>query len=837
MKLNLEKYIVIIFTLLLLVSAIYAQDKEPDPKITGKIIESDSTYFGNTIITDSLKQVKYDSLFYAADTIKYSYQKEQIKLVGNSTITYHAAHLKSDTISINLKNKQAFTRGQSILEDGSYLILGDGISYDMDSEFGIVKNGATKFEQGFCYGDELRKIESETFDLDNAIFTTCDALNPHFYIRAKKLRLYKDDKIIAKPLIVYVNHLPIFALPYGTFTIKRGRESGFLVPSPGYNSVDGKMLRDIAYYQVWGKYADSKLSLDYYENTGWELNLRNRYIKRYMLKGNINASLLKKIEPFRTKYEWDISAKHHQDFSDDAIFDANLHFISSTSVWENSESIDEREQEKITSSISYKKPLWGRTLSITGTYTENLIEKTKSLTLPSISYSLASKPIYELFYDQNSKIPEYAWWKNFSYSYKLKATHEADINDPNSNLSDLFYETTQDSNGTYINQHIAGVKHELGLTYSKKYRGWLDFSQSFRYNEAWYDRDKNYDINKDIFVRGSDYSLTSSLGFSLYGLGDLPGDYIRAIRHVISPNISFSFKPNFTRNEDFYSLSGISLYSGKKQKKISFSLGNNWDLKLSKKSNSEDISDNESTEKLNNFFKINSSLNYDYEKEDKGFSNISHSLNMNLKKFDFGFFSVSTSPRGTITQDFYNLKSHGANPLDWNYAVDYWSASLTSKLTISGKANYIDYFPMPQNRFDSNKFFAPDTTDADSEDLALTLENFDEMQSQNKAWSLTFNHTYQTNKNNYKNNDYTSNLRSSLSARITKNWEISYNNYINLKTKEIASHNFTLTRDLHCWKLVFTYSYSALNNYWNYRFKLFNIKLPNDLKFKTSGHK
>ncbi|MFO7896718.1 MAG: putative LPS assembly protein LptD [Candidatus Cloacimonadales bacterium] len=843
MKQNLEKYIISGILIILTFSLIFAETKQVEDNFR-KLENADTTFVAeaDSILADSLQAATQDSVFYAADSTHYSFLSKRIELAGAARLTYHTSVLKSDTIAIDMQKRQAFTLGQSVLEDGEYLLLGEEISYDMRSQWGMIRDGATRFEQGYCYGDEIRKIAEETFDVDNAIFTTCDALHPHFYIKASKLRLYKDDKIVAKPLIFYVNHLPVFALPFGTFTIKRGRESGFLVPSPSYNSVDGKILRDIAYYQVFGPYADATLSLDYYENTGWEAALKSRYIKRYMFNGDFEAILLKQISQLKTKYEWNISSVHHQDFVDDSTFDARLHFVSSTSVWDNSEDLEEREQEEISSALAYKRPLWGRTLSVTANYTDNLVDKIKYLRLPSVAYSLPSKPIYELFYNENDKIPDYAWWKDFSYSYSLRAVHEGYISDPDATWPDVLYQTAQDSSGAYINQHNAGVKHNIGISYNHKIRGWLDLGQTANLNEVWFDRDQNYQTNQQLLVRGSDYSLNSSVGFSLYGLGDFPGEYVQAVRHVISPNFSFTFRPDFSENEKYYSFSGIGLNSSAKQRRFNFSLANKWDLKLRKAAtadadSAEDAASEIPTEKLNNFFKLSSSLNYDLENEEEGFSNISHSLSMNLKDYKLGFITLGTNPSGAISQDTYALKFSGWDHKSWDYAVENWSVTLNSKLSLSGQASYTDYFPRAENRFESNKFFTSDSLDISSEDLALTLDILDEMQQQDKSWSLNFNHYYQTNKASYEQNKYTSNLRSSLSAKITDNWEISYNNYINLKTKEIASHNLTLSRDLHCWKIVFTYSYSSLNDYWNYRFQLFNIKLPNELKFRTSGHK
>ena len=108
------------------------------------------------------------------------------------------------------------------------------------------------------------------------------------------------------------------------------------------------------------------------------------------------------------------------------------------------------------------------------------------------------------------------------------------------------------------------------------------------------------------------------------------------------------------------------------------------------------------------------------------------------------------------------------------------------------------------------------------------------MNREAKNWAFTVSHIFKLNKAQYAIEDYSSNLRMSVSARITKNWAISYDNYIDLEAEELVSHNFTITRDLHCWKM--TFKYTKQGDYWNYQFKLFDIKLEDALKFSTSDH-
>ena len=818
-SINREKAI-IIFALMFIIAAIFSWTQE--------VQEEEKSHIADSLFTDSLNTVESiqpDSLFYVADSIYYNVKKEIIQLSGNTSVTYHSSIINADTIAIDLKKEQAFAKGKSYLQDGSQNMLGNDICYDLRTKWGLVTSGASKFDKGYYYGSEIRKIDEDIYDVDDGVFTTCDALHPHFYIKSKELRFYRNDKFVAKPVVFYVNHFPVFGFPFGTFTLKRGRQSGILVPSPGWNKTRGKYVENIAYYFAYRNHADITLALDYYELKGWELGFRSKYKQRYVHYGFFNAVLQKNIlGPRISQYEWNIKNRHHHDFGNKTTFDMNMNFISSKRVWEGSEDLDERLAERITSSMAFKKPLFNSVLYISANYTDDFENKTKDITLPSVSYSLPSRPIYEIFINENDNIPEDVWWENFSYSYRIKATHEGDINDSTATIWDVLYDDTLGPDTTYAtgNQHNAGVKHSAGLSYSYKLKGWLNLTQSVSGNEAWFDRDRN----NVKFVRGMDYNSFSSLSFNLYGIRKISGFYISAIRHIITPRLSFTYRPDFSDNDKFYNFGGINLSSAAKSRKVNLSLGNKWQLKLAETENLKE-------RKINDFVSITSGISYDYEL-DKGFSDISHSIKLKPKKIEFGIVDISTHPYGNVSQATYDLDVNGWDPRDWELGVTNWNFNITSTLKLSGDANYIDYFPLAKNDFVSGDFFSSDSIDTDAERTITTLEELDELNKEAKNWAFTISHIYKLNKAQYAIDDYTSNLRMSISARITKNWAISYDNYFDLEADELVSHNFTITRDLHCWKM--TFRYTKQGDYWNYQFKLFDIKLDDALKFSTSDH-
>ena len=750
-------------------------------------------------------KIKADSVSYVADSIYYDVKSDQILFRSNATVKYKNSIVKSEEILIDLANDQAKTVGDTWMQEGSQKLYGNGVIYNIESEKGLIHGGASQFDKGYYNGSEIRKISDDVYDIDDGYFTTCDNKEPHFYINSAKMRLYYRDKVVAKPVIFYVNHFPVFFLPFGTFSIKTERARGFLVPEPGYNKVDGKYIENIAFYSYIDDYVEALTALDWREKTGWEARLESNYLRRYYYNGRLLARFQNRTETSSTtRKEWYLNARHHQDFLDQSSLDANLEFMSSKTIWQSSDNIDERLNETVTSSIAYRKQVFSTTVSSGANYTENLSDKTKQIVLPTVSFSLPSKPIYELFSQKDNSST--AWWRNISYSYSFRGVHSGTINDPEATLSDIIYKNKMGSDKRYINQHNAGIRHSAGLSYNHNIFGWLNFSQSVSGNEVWFDRGKD----KEHFVRGNDYSASTRLSASVYGIGNYQNSPISAVRHVMTPSVSFNYTPDFSENEKFYSFSGIGLNSGKKRRNMAFNLDHKWSAKVY-------INKTKQTKALNDFFNFGSSLSYDLEKEKKPFSDLSHSLSFRPGSMNVGKLSVNYSNSGSIRQDAYDFEVK-------NWRVD-------NSLILSSNASYREYFVQEKNVFLQGSSQKKDIIkfDNDSSD-----DLFQEVSSSRQSfpWSLSVNHDYSKSKGN---NHYSSNLRASLSFRLTRNWLFDYSNYYNLEKNELISQSLSLDRNLDCWKIKF--SWTKQGDYWNYKVQLFNIKLPDSLKLRHSDYK
>jgi lipopolysaccharide assembly outer membrane protein LptD (OstA) len=778
----------------------------PEAKTT--VITPDSLNTAKTsTLSDTLKVKpdEPDSLFYSADSIYFHYGTEQIYLYGDTSVKYNTSTILADSLQIDLKKERAFSTGRTVMIDNDQVLIGNQVYYDVNSQTGMIFDGASKIEKGYYYGDEIRRIDANVYDVDGGRFTTCDDPNPDFWFWSKQMRMYRSDKVVGKPVIAYVNHMPIFYFPFMTFSVKRGRQAGFLMPEPGYNTVDGKFIKDIAYFIPYKDYADATFGLDLMERTGWMANLEARYTKRYYYNGNLDTSLQKSISGNTTNTDYSVRANHHHELGNRATFDANIDYVSNKRIWEGSTDIDQSLAERVTSSISYRKPILSSYFNAGATYSEDLINNTAFVNLPTASYSLPTRPIYELFTDKENTSIKSNWWTNFNYSYYVRLDHTGNLKDKDRSFSDLIWDNTRDSTDSYfLNEHHLGIKHSMGVNYNYKALGWLNLTQGFNYNEAWMDRDRN-DVN---WVRGSDYNTSTGANFTIYGIRDIPNFYISTIRHIITPSASFGYSPGFKENQKYYNFGGIGLNSGGKSRYISLGLDQKWQIKLK-------ATEKLKERKLNDIFSWTARTGVNLEKDKKQVADFTHNFSFRPAGIERGKLKTAYSASYNVTQNPYLL-----HWLDWKTKSQYFSHTIN----VTGNASYTDYFPRKHNdSFASYLSQTDKTNDTASQNL----------QSTDESWSMSLSQDMSTDKILW--HPKYNNLRYNANIKVTTNWSLAYSNYYNVTNSEMLSQSYDISRTLHCWKL--NISYTRRNDYWDYRIVFFNTNLPDALKFQTRDNK
>jgi len=205
------------------------------------------------------------------------------------------------------------------LIDGAESYRGEKVAYNFKTKKGKISVGKTEIEDGYYRGEQIKRVATDVLFIEDGKYTTCDAEHPHYYFASPTMKMVVRDKIVARPIYLYIDDVPIFALPFGVFPTERGRRSGIIAPAYGESNL-GRYLVHLGYYWAINDYLDWKIYADGYTKGTWVLYSDLNYAVRYNFSGSINASHAKRFggergDPsYSNQKEFRIHWGHNQEF-------------------------------------------------------------------------------------------------------------------------------------------------------------------------------------------------------------------------------------------------------------------------------------------------------------------------------------------------------------------------------------------------------------------------------------------------------------------------------------------------------------------------------------------
>ena len=130
---------------------------------------------------------------------------------------------------------------------------------------------------------------------------------------------------IAKGALFYFEDIPTLYFPWGTFPVRRERQSGFLMPSAGYSSTYGFKLNN-GFYWAFAKNMDATLYVDYLGNRGFKEGLEYRYAFDKETKGQANAYFIHDQNLDKDRYGFFL--QHEQKLPYDFYLKGNVNRVS-----------------------------------------------------------------------------------------------------------------------------------------------------------------------------------------------------------------------------------------------------------------------------------------------------------------------------------------------------------------------------------------------------------------------------------------------------------------------------------------------------------------------------
>ncbi len=544
----------------------------------------------------------------------FSGGNRKIYYYGGATVNYQDMKLTADYIEYDMKTNTVYATGRKNIATGemeglpemtqagqSYKM--DELRYNFDTRKARITNMITKESEGLLQGKDIKMMPDKSINLTSGVYTVCDLEEPHYYLKLSlaKVITQPSQKTVFGPAWPVVAGVPIpIGLPFGFVPKKPQRATGLLMPTFGEEQARGFYIRDAGMYFVLGDYFDISITGSYFTLGSWSVDVNSRYKVNYKFNGSLSFSYSndqageKGSTDFVQSKNFGLRWSHSQDSKahPGTTFSASVNFSSPSNSRYNSRSVQEAQQNQISSSISYSHNWNGKmNLSVNALHNQNSRDSSYSITLPNITFSVTR------FYPfkQKNRVGKEKFYEKISFGYSA-----AFQNRVNFKLRDL-QDYAMDSNGNFVTDTDAagnvirvkefgdslatkalqrmtnGMTHsfQIGLPNFTLFK-YINVTPSVSYGQNWMfskgsqtlvpevdengnpvlvtDKEGNEVIAQRVetdpgtafngFGATHTYSGSFSMSTRIYGMFNF-GKHrkVQAIRHVISPSVSVSLSP------------------------------------------------------------------------------------------------------------------------------------------------------------------------------------------------------------------------------------------------------------------------------------------------------
>lgn len=756
----------------------------------------------------------------ARDSVIYDVVNSRVLLFGEAVVTYEDIKLEADYIEYGFATNEVYAKGRidtagkeigyPVFTEKASSFDADTIRYNFITKKGLVNRVYTNEGENYVLSKVSKYHPNGQIHNYKGRFTTCNLPNPHYAFHFNRLIMIPDDKIVSGGAIMKFRKIPTpLALPFGFFPIENKEKAGVILPTWGDADDLGFFLLNGGYYIPISDHVDTKFLGDIYTGGSWALRNFTNYKKRYRFSGdfNIDYNRQRRGDPefpgFSRNTQFFVRWNHRQDpkARPDSRFSASVNVGSSNSFTNH---LNSSQADFLTntfqSNIQYSKSFSGKpySLSLSARHNQNSRTKQYNFTLPQVTFNLA-RVFLPLSFLRANKTGSLKWYEKIGFTYQGNFENRLTVNEEDISMDNLNWLRSQFRNG---------VRHNLGLSTSLKI--WhFAFNPGFSYTDRWYFQTIERRIDPltlesridtiSGFRSARDWSVNGNLTTKLYGMYQFKGDRIRTIRHVITPTVGMSFRPDFsTQRYGFFGEGGtLTSYSpfqngiygqppANRSGRINFGLVNNLEMKGIAK---RDTTGGE-LRKMKLIDNLSANTSYDMFRDSLRWSNINVSgrttlfrkININVNS-SFSPYSYDEAGR-TINQSMYTDRGKLVRFTNGSVAI---GGSLQSR----------------------NRKSEKQATDRGSEEeLEFIEQNPELFVDWDVPWTLNFNYTLNANRTffNTPEEGLVDSLILSQSVMFNgditlfKKWKLGINSGYDFVKKEPTTTTITLYWDLHCWE-------------------------------------
>ena len=797
--------------------------------------------------TSNIKLAKYpikSPISYKCnDSMILDYPNKKVYLYGNAEVDYEEIKIKANFVEFDYGKNEAFAIGGFVdssevfinkiqFFQGDEQYLADELRFNFKTQKGKSKGLITRQQDGWIHGTIVKAVNDSTLYSKSARYTTCELEHPHFYIEVGKAKIIQDKVIVGKPanLVIEGVRTPL-VLPFGIFPTFKDRTSGLILPRWGEVRDLGFFLQDGGYYWAINDKMDLSVTGTIYTLGSWGLNGSYNYKKNYKYSGSANVAISQtksgeRRDPNKVKDGIDFFVNWNMNVDQKKLYNSSfgVSVYAGTRTFHTNNTADQQTflSNTYRSSISYSKWWPGKPfrLSVAANHSQTTDTRRISFKLPEINFSVARvNPFQKKVQNSTRK-----WYENIGFTYTLDTRNEINT-----------FDSLLGKKETYQNMQN-GMLHVLPISTNFKLFKNVVISPSFNYREYWYlntirksfidsvdvEGVKTYrptilndTVNK--FKTARDFSLSISSSWRLFGILSFKKGKLQAIRHVITPSISLSYKPDFTKehwgfyksvkkdtfgNTLLYSIFEQGIYGGPPTGKggnINFSFGNNIQIKVYSKKDSVNH-----TKKITLLDNLSFNMGYNFALDSFKFTRLSIRGNTNVVGNILNLsFGTTLDPYYTDPNTNRRISQANIKNGEGFFRLTAFNFALNGSFTSQNLGN-----------IKSGKNFVNGVSGPFGSTRNVLRNNISDLSSQNGEidfnipWSIGYNYALDLSKS-YSNGKDTSlviqTLGLNLNFNVTPKWKVGINTGYDFRNKDFNSTTLNVFRDLHCWQMAFNW--------------------------------
>ena len=833
-------------------------------------------------------------------------------MYGDGEVRYKALELKAEYIRVCMDSSTLYASGvldtiedewigQPVFKDANDSYESKQITYNLKTQKGKITHVVTEQGEGFLIADETKKMENNTLMMHGGKYTTCDDHeHPHFYLQMTKGKVQPGKDVVFGPAYLVVGEVPLpLAVPFGFFPFTDSYSSGIIMPNFGDDYTRGMYLQGLGYYFAINDYVDLQIKGDIYTRGTWAISATSKYALRYKFRGNVNIN-----------YRWDVTGEkdmpgynvaknlqvqwtHTQDAKANPYsnFSASVNFKTAGYNRSNINSyydVQANSENTTSSTVNYTQrfPDSPWSLSANMSITQRNRDSTLVVSLPNINVSMSR--IYP--FKRKQRVGKERWYEKISLQYSGNFYNSITCKE------DYFLKSN------FVKDWQNGLKHTLTSSASFMLFKYISVTPSVSFNDRMFfsrvDQswdEERYEVKKDTvmgFYNVYDFNASVSLSTKLYGFY-IPfrkwfGDKVDRFRHVMTPNLSFSYRPDFgdpmwaKRYGGFYGTydkmvtmrdaagnlvpkldeNGLPIFEVVNYSRfreapgrgssasLSFSLGNNLEMKMR---NDKDTTGKEPYKVYSIIDNLSISGGYNFIADSMNWQNFSVNLRIKIPKVNYTInlsgqfdpYMYTTTPSGQHVR---------CNELYWNHGQFPRFLGTSTSFSYTFNNDVVKrWFDRSHEDEEPVEEVVEPTIDPLTGELIEPEQPKKEKKKVDKPsddgylfakipWSLSVSYSlrYAPNtsiwdeKRNFYKMEFRHNLSFSASLGLGSGWKASTTLSYDVNAKKLAYSSINVSRDLHCWSM--SASFVPFGPFKSYTFHIgVNASMLKDLKYDKSS--